>query len=99
MDYMDRPSGFNSHRGEPEACFDIPHRVNCVGVHITVVAAPAPGTRLSIMALDTARDDVLPAAMAASPPSPPVLSVYTSQILPTASTKIKSPPPKRPSPS
>jgi hypothetical protein len=51
------------------------------------------------MALDTARDDALLAAMAASPPSPLFLSVYTGQILPTASTKIKSPPPMRPSPS
>jgi hypothetical protein len=51
------------------------------------------------MALDTARDDALLAAMAACPPSPLFLSVYTAQILPTASTKIKSPPPKRSSPS
>jgi hypothetical protein len=32
------------------------HGVNCVGVHIAVVAVPAKGTRLSIMALDIARD-------------------------------------------
>jgi hypothetical protein len=75
------------------------HGVNYVGVHITVIAAPAPGTRLSIMALDTTRDDALLAAMAASPLSPMFLSVYTGQILPTASTKIKSSPPKRLSPS
>lgn len=47
------------------------HGVSCVGVHVAVVAAPAPGARLSITALDTAsttsrsaRDDVLLAAMA-----------------------------------
>jgi hypothetical protein len=51
-------------------------------VHIVVVAVPAPGTRLSIMALDTARDDALIAAMADSPPSPLSLSIYTGQIPP-----------------
>jgi hypothetical protein len=58
------------------------HGVNCVAVHIAVVAVPAPGTRLNIMALDTARDDALLVAMAASPPSHLFLSVYTVQIPP-----------------